>query len=228
MFEIRERHSRNIPALSEEDMEKLAGSRVLVVGCGGLGGNIIEYLTRAGVGHLTVVDGDVFEESNLNRQILSTSDNIGKKKAIAAAERVKAVDPAVDVTPVCEFLTKENASALMADADLVIDALDNAAARLVLEDAAAEAGLTIVHGAICGWDLQAMVVPPGSGLLHQMYSDDYVPASKTSLSFTPAACASIEASLAVTCLCGRETPLGRSLLIGSLADMSFDIIHFSD
>ena len=228
MFEIRERHSRNIPALSEEDMEKLAGSRVLVVGCGGLGGNIIEYLTRAGVGHLTVVDGDVFEESNLNRQILSTSDNIGKKKAIAAAERVKAVDPAVDVTPVCEFLTKENASALMADADLVIDALDNAAARLVLEDAAAEAGLTIVHGAICGWDLQAMVVPPGSGLLHQMYSDDYVPASKTSLSFTPAACASIEASLAVTCLGGRETPLGRSLLIGSLADMSFDIIHFSD
>ena len=228
MKEIKARHSRNIGALSEEDMEKLAGSKVLVVGCGGLGGNIIEYLARASVGSLTVVDGDAFEESNLNRQILSTSDNIGQKKAMAAAERVKAVDPSIEVTPVCEFFTKENASSLMADADLVIDALDNAASRLILEDAAAEAGLTIIHGAICGWDLQAMVVPPGSGLLHQMYSDDYVPASKTSLSFTPAACASIEASLAVTCLCGRKTPLDRSLLIGSLADMSFDIIHFSD
>lgn len=228
MFEIRERHSRNIPALSVENMEKLAGSKVLVVGCGGLGGNIIEHLTRAGVGHLTVVDGDVFEESNLNRQILSTSENIGKKKAIAAADRVKAIDPSVDITPVCDFLTKENASALMSDADLVVDALDNAAARLVLEDAAAEAGLAIVHGAICGWDLQAMLVPPGSGLLHQIYTEDFVPASKTSLPVTPAICASIEAAAAIRYLCGLETKLDSSLLVGSLADMSFDIIRFAD
>ena len=228
MIEIRGRHSRNIPSLSEADMEKLAGSSVLVVGCGGLGGNIIEYLTRAGVGSLTVVDGDIFEESNLSRQILSTTENIGQKKALAAAERVKAIDPSIDVTAVCEFLTKENASALMADADLVIDALDSAAARLILEDAASEAGLAIVHGAICGWDLQAMLVPPGSGLLHQLYPDDYKPASKSSLPVTPAACAAIEASIALEHLCGRETTLDSSLLIGSLRDMNFDIIHFED
>lgn len=228
MGEIKERHSRNIGALSKEDMEKLAASRVLVVGCGGLGGNIIEYLARAGVGALTVVDGDVFEESNLNRQILSTAGNIGQKKALAAAERVRAIDPTIDVTPVCEFFTKENASALMSDADLVVDALDNAASRLALEDAAAEADLTIVHGAICGWDLQAMLVPPGSGLLHQIYTEDYVPASKTSLSFTPAACASIEAAMAVRFLCGLENELDSALLVGSLADMSFDIIRFAD
>lgn len=228
MIEIKERHSRNIPALSEENMERLACSRVLVVGCGGLGGNIIEHLARAGVGSLTVVDGDVFEESNLNRQILSTSENIGEKKALAAAERVKAIDPAVNVTPVCEFFTKENASALMADADLVIDALDNAASRLILEDAAAEAGLAIVHGAICGWDLQAMLVPPGSGLLHQIYTEDFRPASKTSLPVTPAVCAAIEAAAAIRYLCGLETKLDSSLLVGSLADMSFDIIRFAD
>lgn len=228
MLEIKERHSRNIPALSRDNMEKLAASRVLVVGCGGLGGNIIEYLARAGIGSITAVDGDVFEESNLNRQILSTSDNIGQKKALAAAERVKAIDPSVNVTPVCEFLTKENASVLMSDADLVVDALDNAAARLVLEDAAAEAGLAIVHGAICGWDLQAMLVPPGSGLLHQMYPEDYTPSSKTSLPFTPAICAAIEAASAVRYLCGLDGALDRSLLVGSLSDMSFDIIRFSD
>lgn len=226
MAEIKERHSRNIPALSAEDMEKLAAARVLVAGCGGLGGFIIEYLARAGIGSLIVVDGDVFEESNLNRQILSTVGNIGESKAAAAAERVNAIDPSIDVTPVCEFITKENASALMAGADLVIDALDNAASRLVLEDAAAEAGLAIVHGAICGWDLQAMLVPPGSGLLHQIYTDDYVPESKASLSFTPAACAAIEASIAIRFLCGRECPLDSSLLTGSLAEMRFDIIHF--
>lgn len=228
MAEIKARHSRNIPALSEADMEKLSSSKVLVVGCGGLGGNIIEYLSRAGVGSLTVVDGDVFEESNLNRQILSTSENIGKKKAMAAAERVKAIDPDIEVTAVCDFLTKENASALMADADLVVDALDNAPARLILEDAASEAGLAIVHGAICGWDLQAMLVPPGSGLLHQLYPEGYAPASKTSLPVTPAICAAIEASAAIRYLCGLDQPLGKNLLIGSLADMSFDIIHFED
>ncbi len=228
MAEIKARHSRNIPALSAENMKKLASSRVLVVGCGGLGGNIIEYLARVGIGALTVVDGDVFEESNLNRQILSTSENIGQQKALAAAERVRAIDPSIDVTPVCEFFTKENASALMADADLVVDALDNASSRLVLEDAAAEAGLSIVHGAICGWDLQAMLVPPGSGLLHQMYPEGYSPASKTSLPVTPAICAAIEASTAVRYLCGLEVPLEKSLLIGSIADMSFDIIHFAD
>ena len=226
MAEIKARHSRNIPALSESDMEKLAASKVLVIGCGGLGGNIIEYLARAGVGSLTVVDGDVFEESNLNRQILSTSENIGRKKAMAAAERIRAIDPSLEVTPVCEFLTEENAAALMADTDLVIDALDNAASRLVLEDAAAEAGLAIVHGAICGWDLQAMLVPAGSGLLHQMYPEGYSPASKTSLSVTPAICAAIEASTAIRYLCGMEVPLERKLLIGSVADMSFDIISF--
>ena len=228
MFEIKERHSRNIPALSKDNMEKLAGSKVLIVGCGGLGGNIIEHLARAGVGSITAVDGDVFEESNLNRQILSLSDNIGQKKALAAAERVKAIDPSINVTPVCDFLTKENASDLLSDADLVIDALDNAAARLILEDAAAEAGLVIVHGAICGWDLQAMLVPPGSGLLHQLYPDNYAPATKTSLPFTPAICAAIEAAVAVRYLCGLDGALDKSLLVGSLADMSFDVIRFSD
>ena len=228
MADIKQRHSRNIPSVSEADMEKLASSKVLVVGCGGLGGNIIEYLARAGVGALKVVDGDVFEESNLNRQILSTSQNIGQEKALAAADRVKAIDPSIDVTPVCEFLTKENAAGLMADVDLVVDALDNASARLVLEDAACDAGLAIVHGAICGWDLQAMLVPPGSLLLHQLYPEGYTPAGKTSLPVTPAACAAIEASLAIKYLCRRETPLDGSLLIGSLADMNFDIIRFAD
>ena len=209
-------------------MEKLSRSTVLVVGCGGLGGNIIEHLARAGVGSIIAVDGDAFEESNLNRQILSTAENIGTSKALAAAARVHAIDPAVSISPVCEFLTKENAASLMADADLVVDALDNASARLVLEDSAAEAGLTIVHGAICGWDLQAMLIPPGSGLLHQLYSTDYTPSTKTSLPVTPAVCAAIEASEAIRFLCGKDTPLLRNLLVGSLADMSFDIIHFAE
>ena len=76
---MKERHIRNIPALSEEEMNKLAAAKVLVVGCGGLGGNVIEHLSRIGIGSISVIDGDVFNESNLNRQLLSTADNIGER-----------------------------------------------------------------------------------------------------------------------------------------------------
>ena len=225
MSQIKERHSRNIGAVTEEEMMKIYSSRVLVVGCGGLGGNNIEQLARMGVGFLRVVDGDTFAESNLNRQILSSSGNIGYSKAAAAKERVHSIDPDIEVEAVCEFFTEENAATLMADVDLVIDALDNVESRLLLEDCAAKAGLYIVHGAIRAWDLQVMLVPPGSGLLHSLYT---IPQEKTvspSLPMTPAACASLQSAVAVRFLTGYASPLEGRLLISSISDMSLDIIE---
>ena len=216
---IKERHIRNIPALTAEDMDKLNKSRVLVAGCGGLGGNVIEHLARIGVGSLIVVDGDVFTKSNLNRQLLCTSGNLGTSKALAAAERIKQIDSSIAVVPVSVSLTKENAPALMADADLIIDCLDSIASRLVLEYVASAAGLFIVHGAIKGWDLQAMLVPPSSGLLHKIYAGADDDTEKTTLSFTPAACAALEVSLAVRSLCGHDVPSEGTLYAGSLRDL---------
>ena len=225
---MKERYSRNIPAVSEEDMEKLRKSRVFVAGCGGLGGFIIEYLARMGVGAITAADGDDFSESNLNRQILSTADSMGKNKAQAAAERVRQINPDVIMRAVPEFLTKENAAVLLADADVVMDALDNVESRLILEDAASKAGLAIVHGAILGWDLQVMLVQPGTGMLHNLYPEGSATGSKTSLPFTPAACAAFQASMAVRYLCGYTEEKDQDLLVGSLRDLSFETIHFGD
>ena len=146
-----ERYSRNIPSVSEAEQEALARKRVLVAGCGGLGGCLIEYLARMGVGEITAVDGDVFEPSNLNRQILSQEALLGVPKARAARERVQAVNSAVTVRAVESFLDGDNADGLVRGQDLVLDALDNAGARLILEDACARQGVTIVHGAIQGW-----------------------------------------------------------------------------
>ena len=225
---MEDRYSRNIPAVSPEDMEKLRQSSVLVVGCGGLGGFIIEYLARMGVGAITAVDGDVFCESNLNRQLLSRTDNMGENKAIAAAQRVRIINPDVRVNAVPEFLTKENAAGLMADADIVMDALDNVRARYLLEDAAAHAGLAIIHGAICGWDLQVMLARPGAGMIHQLYPEGSSPGTKTSLPFTPAACAALQVSMAVRYLCGYVSDRDSDLFIGSLKDLSFEPVHFGD
>ena len=225
---MEERYSRNIPAVSEEDQNKLKQSSVLVAGCGGLGGFIVEYLARMGIGAITAVDGDVFCESNLNRQLLSRVDNLGKKKALAVADRVREINPDVRVQAVPEFLTEENAVGLMEGTDIVMDALDNVDSRYILEDAAAEAGLTIVHGAICGWDLQVMLIPPGSGMIHRLYPAGSQAASKTSLAITPAVCAAFQASMAVRYLCGCASDSDRDLFVGSLRDLSFEAVHLRD
>ena len=224
---IKERHSRNIPALSEADMGRLADSHVLIAGCGGIGGNVIENLARIGIGAITVVDGDSFDESNLNRQILCTPDKLGSSKALAAADRIRLIDPSIRVTAVCDPVTEANAASLMKGTDLVIDALDSVKSRLMLENAASDAGLFIVHGAISGWDLQAMLVPPGSDLLHTLYKG--IPESdvKTSLPMTPAACAAVEVSLAVRYLCGHDLPSPGTLFAGSLRDMQYGVIDLA-
>ncbi|MBE7005044.1 MAG: HesA/MoeB/ThiF family protein [Ruminococcaceae bacterium] len=218
------RYERNIPSVSPEEQETLARKRVLVVGCGGLGGYIIEYLTRMGVGELTVVDGDVFETSNLNRQLLSGEAALGKPKALAAAERVRRVNPLVKVTPVQAFLDEDNADSLTAGQDLVLDALDNARARLVLEDACARQDVTIVHGAIHGWTMQATLARPGAGTLHQLYGRDYAPRDKTSLPFTPPLCAAVQAAEAVKLLCNRPSSLDGNLLLADLLRMDWELI----
>ena len=101
------RYARNVPALSEAECELLRRKRVLVVGCGGLGGHLIDMLARIGIGSLRVVDGDAFEPSNLNRQLLSEVSLLGVGKAQTAAERVRRVNPNVAVHAVGEFLTEE-------------------------------------------------------------------------------------------------------------------------
>ena len=156
-----ERYSCNRNSLTEQDQEKLAGSRVLIVGCGGLGGYVTELLARVGAGRLTVADGDVFTETNLNRQLFCTMETMGKYKAVAASERVSAVNPLVTCEAICEFLTEENADRLLAGHDIAVDALDNADSRALLLEAAARAGIPLVHGAIAGFQGRVSVIYPG-------------------------------------------------------------------
>ncbi len=119
------RYLRNHDAISEAEQAILAQKRVLVVGCGGLGGYVIECLARIGVGYLRVVDGDVFDETNLNRQLLSSNMNLGRPKTLAAQQRVMAVNPLVEVEAFQSLLTAENAVQLLEGCDVAVDALDN-------------------------------------------------------------------------------------------------------
>jgi len=202
-----DRYLRNHDAISETEQATLAEKRVLVVGCGGLGGMVIECLARIGVGHLRVVDGDVFEESNLNRQLLSSTLNLGRPKTLAAQQRVMAVNPLVEVEAFQTLFTFENAAGLLAGCDVVVDALDNIPSRLLLQKAAKDAGIPLVHGAVAGWIGQVCVVQPGQDLLNLLYPAYIEPQGEEqetgTLSFTASLTASWQAAETVKLLLSK-------------------------
>lgn len=228
---MEERFARNCPALGEAEQALLLTKRALVAGCGGLGGYLTEYLTRLGVGALTAVDGDAFEASNLNRQLGCTPATLGRSKVRALQERAEAVRPGVVFHGVDGLLTAENALSLVTGQDVAMDALDSPAARLILEDACARAGVPLVHGAVQGWTAQVAVVLPGSGLLGRLYrgaEGANAPAEeerKTCLAFTPGLCAAIQAAEAVKLLCGRKPELAGKVLIADLQTMEARIVE---
>ena len=202
------RYERNIPALTEAECLSLQDKRVLVVGCGGLGGHLIDMLARIGIGFLRVVDGDVFEPTNLNRQLLSEVPLLGVSKAKAAAAKISRVNPDVEVEAVDAFLTESNARRLLLCCDAVLDGLDNIESRRLLAKECAKAGIPYIYGAVNGWVAQAAISMPGDHLVEMLYPEGAALKNKSVLSFTPALCASMQVSLGVKLLLGRRVEKG--------------------
>ena len=218
-----ERYIRNLGALTEDECARLRTKTVFVAGCGGLGGYLIEMLLRLGVGTIRAADGDTFEASNLNRQLLSSPSALGQPKAAAAAARAALVNPDVRFVPIPEFVTEENASELIRGCDAVLDALDNIGARRILARACAKENIPLIHGAICGWSAQVAVVMPGDDLIDRIYPEGARLGSKTSLSFTPPFCAAMQVALCTRLLAGRPVEAGR-LTMADLLDMEMENI----
>jgi adenylyltransferase/sulfurtransferase len=159
------RYARHIllPEVGGVGQARLLGSRVLVIGAGGLGSPVILYLAAAGVGTIGVIDDDVVELSNLQRQILHATDRLGQSKVDSAAAAVAAINPDVRLVPHRERLTAANAAAVVADYDLVADGSDNFATRLLVNDACYFAGKTLVSAAILRFDGQLATYKPHAG-----------------------------------------------------------------
>lgn len=222
---IPERYARQQSILGEGGQSILAQKKVLVIGCGGLGGHLIENMLRIGAGTLVAVDPDRFEESNLNRQLLSTEPLLGALKAEAAAARAKAVNPSVPFHALVQAFSAENGAELVAGSDLVLDGLDNIPDRLLLEDICASQNVPLVHGAILGELVQVAVVPPESGMLHTLYGSAAVEKrSQASIAYTPACCAAIQCAQAVKLLLGQQPPLWGKVLQLDLAAMTQNIL----
>ena len=151
-----DRYARHIvlPEIGGLGQRKLLASRVLVIGAGGLGSSCLEYLAAAGVGTLGIVDDDVVELSNLQRQVIHSSADLGVAKVTSAARRIAAINPDVGVIEHAVRLTADNAAALVAGYDLVADGSDSFATRLAVSDACVAAGKTLVSAAVGRFDGQ--------------------------------------------------------------------------
>ena len=225
------RYIRNENMLSPEENRSLRDFKVAVVGCGGLGGHIIEMLARMGIGHITAIDGDVFEPHNLNRQLLSLPSNLGKPKAQEARKRIKSVNADVRITAKQVMLDENNAGELLAGHDLVCDALDNIDTRKLVAKTAGKLNTPMVFGAIAGWYAQVGTIMPGDKLLEIIYPEGINKGAETQLgnpSFTPALAASLQVAEAMKVLLKKEGVLKNKLLVADTLEHHYEVIDFSE
>ncbi len=157
------RYERQIlyPDLGEKGQEKLKRSHVVVTGLGGLGCAASLYLTCAGIGHVTLIDCDRVELSNLNRQVLHYDEDIGERKPFSAAEKLVKLNSSIEVTPVFRKITTRNARELIKGANLVIDGLDNLQTRLIVNKACVAEGIAFIHGGVYGLFGEVTTILPG-------------------------------------------------------------------
>ena len=227
---IPERYVRNMKMFSAKDQLSLLKSRVSVVGLGGLGGAVIEILARTGIGNLNLIDGDSFEDSNLNRQFLSAHSLIGTSKSEAAAKRIKEINSSVIVQEHFKFLDKQNAPGLLNNSNVVVDCLDTIKSRFLLEKTSKEIGSPLVSAAVAGASGHATSIFPedeGLKLIYGEAEDLPQKGAEASLGCLPQAVtllASIETFEVVKILLGRGSLLRNKLLVVDLMDNTIDVL----
>jgi len=226
------RYQRNRNMLSVSDQLQLFHSRICVIGCGGLGGYVIEELARLGVGTIITIDPDVFEEHNLNRQLFSSINVIGKPKVAAAGLRVAEINPATKLVPIQSAYTPENGKGLLLNSQVVVDALDSIQTRLALADTCTELRIPLVHGAIAGWYGHVATQFPGDTTVQSIYSNWVqgrgIEQQLGNPSFTPAVVASLQVAEVCKIILGRDGLLRNRKLSIDLLEMEIHEITYGD
>ena len=219
-----DRYSRQImiPQIGEKGQEKLKRAKVFIAGVGGLGSPVSIYLTAAGVGHLRMVDHDRVDLTNLNRQVVHWSGDVGKRKVESAQEKLNKLNPNVTVETLSVTISEENASELITGFDLIVDAMDNLPTRYLLNKKAIEHGIPFFHGAVNGFEGRAMTVIPGKTACLRCLYRGPVPESKFPvIGVTPAVIGCIQATEVIKYLVGSGELLGNRLLAYDGLNMKF-------
>lgn len=213
------RYNRQIilPEIAEEGQRKLKDARVLIVGVGGLGSPIALYLAGAGVGTIGLVDDDVVSESNLQRQVLYTEQEVGLPKAFQAQKHLQSLNGTLQIHAYPTRLTAENAEAICADYDIIVDGCDNFATRYLINDTCVRLNKVYVYGAIRAFDGQVSVFNYQNGKNYRdLFPDESEMASmspppKGVLGLTPGVIGCVEAGEVIKIICGYGEVLSGKL-----------------
>lgn len=222
----RRRYARQLvlPEVGPDGQQRLLDARVLVIGAGGLGSPVALYLAASGVGSIGIVDDDVVDESNLQRQVLHAADRLGMSKVASAAIAVRALNPETMVIEHGERLTSENVAGIISGYDVIVDGTDNLDTRYLLNDAAVAAGTPVVHGSVYRWDGQVTTLVPFEGpcyrCLHPVRPPDELVLDcdvAGVLGVLPGIVGTMQAAEALKLLLGVGQPLiGRMLIYDAL------------
>ncbi len=228
-----ERYRRQIivPGIGEAGQAKLQAARVLVVGAGGLGSPVLLYLAAAGVGRLTIVDGDRLTRSNLNRQVLYTEADLGRPKAEAARDHLLALNSELEVIAHSFPLTAENGAALVADSDLVVEASDNLATKALVNRLCVEAGVPLVWGAVERLEGQMGLFLPGHACRACIFPPrppgaDETPSAEVGIVGAAAGVmGSLQAVEAIKVLTGAGRPLTDAILLWEGSTQQWEVVR---
>ena len=211
-----------IPDFGEEGQGKLKDAHAVIMGIGGLGCASATYLTAAGVGHITLVDFDIVEFSDLNRQILYWEEDIRGKKVVVAQKKLSQLNPLIQITPVFSKITEENVLSIIDGAQVVVDGLDNVATRLVVNAACVKNKTPFIYGGVSRLRGMVTTIIPGETPCLACFSPQGVGGLGV-MGVTPAIIANLQAMEAIKLLTGRSPSLAGKLLSFNGDDMKFQV-----
>jgi molybdopterin/thiamine biosynthesis adenylyltransferase len=222
-----QRYSRQIRFFGEDGQEALKKTNVFIAGAGGLGSAISIYMAAAGFGLIRIVDCDYVEQSNLNRQILHWSGDVGRMKAESAKETLMGINPEIVVEAITKTITKDNILSLIDSSDLIMDAMDNFQTRYILNRAALEMKIPLFHGAISGFCGQASTIMPGeSACLKCVFPKAPPSIAFPAIGATCGVVGSIQVSEAMKFILGTGELLKNRLLLWNGLNSCIDEVSF--
>ncbi|MDO9534861.1 MAG: HesA/MoeB/ThiF family protein [Bacillota bacterium] len=229
---IPERYERSLGTVGGmQGQILLLNSRAAVMGLGGLGGLAAELLARMGVGTLLLIDGDSFSESNLNRQVLATEENLGEKKAEVSRNRINKVNAAVDAIPFAQMATEDNIESLLDGCHVILDCLDNLRTRFLLQETCKKLSIPMIHGAIAQFYGQVSTILPGDQGLNAIYrsfekgKDNGIEKELGNPATTPALVAAWQVQEAIKLLINKKELLRNRLLFIDTLEGSCETIQ---